>query len=133
MNKLVLTGSVFPAGFQLPNIIGRESSALQYRYVEFYTVRIRNYNTRMAYYRALNQFFDWIAHHDHNLPLTQINPIMVATYLEVHRGSIPSRNQHLAAIRSLFNWLVQGGHLHQNPAQAVQRFKYSVFEVNEGL
>jgi hypothetical protein len=40
------------------------------RFIEFFTATIRNRNTRMAYARAVKQFFDWCE--DHRLSLDDV-------------------------------------------------------------
>jgi integrase len=44
----------------------------------------------------------------------------VAAYIESHPGSDPTRKQHLAAIRMLFDWLVTGQVVQFNPASPVR-------------
>jgi hypothetical protein len=34
-----------------------------HRFLEFFAATIRNKNTRMAYYRALTEFFAWVERH----------------------------------------------------------------------
>lgn len=94
------------------------------RFVEFFTANIRNRNTRLAYAHAIGRFFRWCE--DRHLELPQIEPTLVAAYIEQHSGSVPSRKQALAAIRMLFDWLVIGQVLPMNPAAAVRGPKYVV-------
>jgi len=96
---------------------GRKASK---RYWEFFTANIRNKNTRLAYYRALNDFFAWCD--DHGFGMLDLEPIVVATYVEYLSGiySRPTVKQHLAAIRMCFDWLVVGHILPHNPAAAVR-------------
>jgi hypothetical protein len=42
--------------FPLPTIITRASPTTRKKFFEFFTVPIRNANTRAAYYRAIQQF-----------------------------------------------------------------------------
>ena len=89
------------------------------RFVEFFTVTIRNKNTRLAYARALSQFFDWTEQR-HISSLDRISPLVVAAYIEQHQASAPTVKQHLAAIRMLFDWLVIGHIVETNPATSVR-------------
>ena len=52
--------------------------------------------------------------------LRQIEPLHVATYIRSRRTAKPTVNQHLAAIRTLCNWLVVHQVIRQNPAAAVK-------------
>jgi hypothetical protein len=75
---------------------------------QFFTVPIRNANTRAAYYRAIEQFMTWVerAGYQH---LEDIEPITVAAYIETlqRQAAPPTVKQHMAAIRMLFSWLGQ--------------------------
>jgi hypothetical protein len=57
----------------------------------------RNRNTRMAYARAVKQFFDWCD--EHRLELHEIEGVTVAAYIEQlgNQASKPTVKQHLAA------------------------------------
>jgi site-specific recombinase XerD len=89
------------------------------RFLEFFTVTIRNKNTRFAYAQAASQFFDWCELRGIR-SLSQIEPIVVAGYIERHKASAPTVKQHLAAIRKMFDWLVTGHIIPHNPATSVQ-------------
>jgi integrase/recombinase XerD len=97
------------------------------RFLEFFAAAIRNKNTRMAYYRAVTDFFAWCDHHKIG-PLVDIEPLRVATYIEAlqERMAKPTVKQHLAAIRMLFDWLVTGGILASNPATSVRGPKHVI-------
>src|SRR5215470_3092069 len=99
----------------LPVIIRAQGERASRRFIEFFTASIRNRNTRMAYARAVKQFFDWCE--DHRLGLDDIEPIAIAAYIEELGSQIarPSVKQHLAAIRQLFDYLVTGGVLVSTP------------------
>ena len=59
----------------LPAIIrGRDERASR-RFIEFFTASIRNRNTRMAYARAVKQFFDWCD--EHRLELHEIEAVKI--------------------------------------------------------
>src|SRR5579864_5372942 len=63
----------------LPAAIAVQGERVGRRFIEFFTANIRNRNTRMAYARAVKQFFDWCD--DHRLELPDIEAISVATYI----------------------------------------------------
>ncbi|MCC7498588.1 MAG: tyrosine-type recombinase/integrase [Bryobacterales bacterium] len=96
------------------------------RFWEFFTVNIRNRNTRRAYFLAAWRFSDWCG--ERGLALGQIEPLHVAAYIE-QLGRVlakPSVKQHLAALRMLFDWLVTGQVIGANPAHAVRGPRHSV-------
>jgi integrase/recombinase XerD len=45
--------------FATPALITRASPETRKKFFEFFTVPIRNANTRAAYYRAIQQFLTW--------------------------------------------------------------------------
>ena len=80
---IILTDQVIPppalvrAGLEtLPTIIRAQGERASRRFIEFFTATIRNRNTRMAYARAIERFFDWCE--DHHLGLDDIEPIAIA-------------------------------------------------------
>jgi site-specific recombinase XerD len=105
----------------VPAIITDAGEQATKRFLEFFAATIRNKNTRMAYYRAVVRFFAWCDHHRLG-QLEDIEPLHVAAYIEALQKDFqkPSVKQHLAAIRMLFDWLVTGGIVTTNPAQAVR-------------
>ena len=102
----------------LPAIIDDAGEQARVRFVEFFTANIRNKNTRLAYARAVGQFLSWCE--AHGLALDQIQPVVVAAYIEQHPASVATVKQHLAAIRMLFDWLVVGQVVPVNPASSVE-------------
>ncbi len=108
----------------LPALIDDAGKRARRRYVEFFTAQIRNPNTRAAYGRAVSQFFAWCQERGLT-ELEQLEPVLIAAYIESHPGSPPTVKQHLAAIRMLFDWLVTGHVLDVNPAGSVRGPKYS--------
>src|SRR5215469_17654689 len=64
----------------LPAAIAAQGERAGRRFIEFFTATIRNRNTRMAYARAVKQFFDWCE--DHRLGLDDREPIAIAAYIE---------------------------------------------------
>ena len=110
----------------LPSIIRAQGERASRRFIEFFTASIRNRNTRMAYARAVKQFFDWCD--QHRLELHEIEAVTVAAYIEQlgTQASKPTVKQHLAAIRQLFDYLTTGGILEVNPAASVRGPKYVV-------
>lgn len=108
----------------MPQVIVRHGEQTARRFLDFFLVKIRNRNTRLAYATSLKQFLDWCE--SKGLSLEQIKPFAIGLYIEQHPGSPATVNQHLAAIRSLFAWLVSGGTIQANPALEVSGIKHEV-------
>src|SRR3954452_18085746 len=89
----------------LPRIIVEAGDRAARRFIEFFTATIRNRNTRLAYARAVTQFFDWCDQHQIG-GIVDIEPVHVAAYIEGLQQlmSKPTVKQPLAAIRMLFDW-----------------------------
>ena len=94
------------------------------RFLEFFAAAIANEQTRVAYARAAGQFLAWCG--ARCLGLRAIAPLHVAAYVRTHPGAVPTVKQHLAAIRSLCDWLVVHQILPANPAAAVRGPKHVV-------
>ena len=95
-------------------------------FFEFFTVPIRNANTRAASYRAIQQFLAWAERAGYQ-DLEDIEPITVAAYIEIlqRRAAPPTVKQHMAAIRMLFSWLTEKGVLAMNSAREVKTERFS--------
>jgi hypothetical protein len=76
-------GSICSYGytFQAPVLIERAGPSTRKKFFEFFTVPIRNANTRAAYYRAIQQFLFWCERAGYQ-DLEDIEPITVAAYIE---------------------------------------------------
>src|SRR5271166_2003283 len=103
-------GSLAPirntAGPALPALIAGAGERASWRFVEFFTVNIRNPNTRAAYGRAAGAFLRWCEGQG-IASLGEVLPVHVAAYVEQLQAqlSAPTVKQHLACIRMLFDWL----------------------------
>ena len=94
----------------VPAAIAAAGAAARKRFVEFFTANIRNRNTRLAYARAVSDFFAWCETAGLST-LDGVEPVHVAAYIEQlsQTRSAPSVKQHLAAVRMRFDdWLVVG-------------------------
>lgn len=109
---------------RFPALIARAGQKASFRFVEFFTANIRNRNTRRAYGQAAGQFFAWCE--TKKLELHQLNPVVIAAYIEQHSAAAPTVKQHLAALRMLFDWLVIGQIMPVNPASSVRGPKHVV-------
>ena len=125
MNKdLVLSE---PAVLHLPAFISGAGESAARRFLEFFTVNIRNPNTRAAYGRAASAFLRWCEERG-IAELRLVQPVHVAAYIEQlgRERSAPTVKQHLACLRMLFDWLVTGQVMPSNPAHAVRGPRHSV-------
>ena len=97
------------------------------RFIEYFAAHIRNPNTRRAYLHAVREFADWCALQRFT-ELIDIEPLHVAAYIEHQTARLakPSVKQHLAAIRMLFDWLVVGQVVANNPTHSVRGPKHAV-------
>jgi integrase/recombinase XerD len=111
----------------LPALIAGAGKRAAWRFVEFFTVNIRNPNTRAAYGRAAAAFLRWCEGQGITR-LEDVQPVHVAAYIEQLQGerSAPTVKQHLACIRMLFDWLVTGQVMPSNPAHSVRGPRHSV-------
>lgn len=109
----------------IPTVVQQAGPRAQEKFAEFFAATIRNRNTRMAYLRAVKKFFAWVE--AMTLSLTELRPLHVAAYIETLslECSAPTAKQNLAAIRSLFDYLVVGQVVEMNPAAAVRGPSYS--------
>lgn len=118
----------FPADVRnagLPPAIQFLGEKASFRFIEFFVSNIRNKNTRAAYARAVWRFFQRYP----DLALKDITSMYIAAHIELLETeglSAPTVKQHLAAIRMLFDFLVVGQIMPQNPAHSVRGPKHSV-------
>jgi len=114
-------------GSTVPLILTRLGEPGFLRFLEFFTVNIRNVNTRAAYGRAAGGFLRWCEERG-LAELKDVKAFHVAAYIEQlgRTYSRPSVKQHLACIRMLFDWLIVGQVVPSNPAAAVRGPKHSV-------
>src|ERR1700693_260010 len=104
-----------------PAVIVATGPRASYRFLEFFTAKIRNAHTRRAYTRAAVEFFDWLSA-EGLAQLDDIESIHVATYIEElsRARSAPTAKLRLAALRHLFDWMVIGQIMPTNPAAPVR-------------
>jgi site-specific recombinase XerD len=74
----------------------------------------------------VRRFLAWAA--GQGLELPRITPGLVGQYIDQLAGSIPTRKQHLAALRGFFDILVLRHVVVLNPAASVRGERYSVTE-----
>jgi hypothetical protein len=116
MNQLVPISSS-----TLPALVAAAGERASMRFLEFFAANIRNPHTRRAYYRAAEKFLSWCA--SAGVPsILAVQPVHVATWIEVSTRELasPSVKQRLAALRHLFDWLVNGQVVPINPGHTVR-------------
>lgn len=126
---LVPEGSAVPSVARqgsLPTIITEAGAAARFAWEEFFEGELPNTHTRTAYRRAVRQFLMWCE--QSGLDLQRLSPGIVGQYFGQHPGSIPTKKQHLAAIRRLFDRLVTRHVVVLNPAASVRADRYQVVE-----
>jgi site-specific recombinase XerD len=111
----------------LPRIVTDAGERTTKRFLEFFTVHIRNLNTRRAYARAALRFLGWCEARGVT-DLKAIEPMLIAAYIEerTQERQPQTVKQELAAIRMLFDWLVVGQVVPMNPASSVRGPRYSI-------
>src|SRR5258708_27915660 len=116
MNELVRIAPV-----SLPVLVTAAGERASMRFLEFFAANIRTPDTRRAYYRAAEEFLAWCA--SVGVPsIAAVQPVHVAAWIEsaTRELAAPSVKQRLAALRHLFDWLVNGQAVPVNPAHTVR-------------
>src|ERR1700680_2634759 len=87
----------------LPALITHAGKKAAWRFLEFFTVNIRNKNTRAAYGQAAGAFLRWCEGRGISR-IEDVQPVHVAGYIEQLQATrkAPTVKQHLACIRMLF-------------------------------
>lgn len=105
-------------GVNLPQLIEDAGDHARATFFEFFAATIRNPNTRAAYAQAVGQFYRWCS--ERGIGLHDIEPAVLAAYIEQHPGSPATVKQHLAAIQMLGDYLVIKQVVKHNPASVVR-------------
>ena len=85
-------------------MIARAGQSAAIRFLEFFTVNIRNPNTCDAYGRAAGAFLRWCETRRGLVELRQIRPVHVASYIEELQGEFAAPRQTAGTSRSLNAW-----------------------------
>lgn len=101
----------------------REHDSLRVAIDDFFAGMLGNPHTRIAYLRAVRHFFGWCD--EQGITLSRVTAGQIGRYFDAQSWSPPTVNQHLAALRRLFDHLVTMQHLPTNPASPVRRGRYS--------
>lgn len=110
----------------IPAVVERAGDAARFAWDEFFEGELANPHTRKNYAHAVRQFLDWCE--GQQLELVRIAPGHVGRYFRELPVAIPTKKLHLAAIRKLFDRLVNRHAVVINPAATVKAERYSVVE-----
>jgi site-specific recombinase XerD len=115
------------AAQSVPALVKESGEKAVARFLDYFTATIRNRNTRRAYGRTVGYFLDWCKENG-LASLRDIQPIHVAAYIEqlTNSHAAPTPKQTLSALRMLFDFLVTGQVIENNPAHAVRGPKHSM-------
>jgi hypothetical protein len=105
----------------LPVLVAAAGERAGMRFLEFFAANICNPHTRRAYYRAADEFLSWCA--GAGVPsIAAVQPVHVVAWIEMSGRELaaPSVKPRLAALRHLFDWLVNGQVVPVNPAHTVR-------------
>ncbi len=111
---------------EAPAIIRTAGPAAQFAWDEFFQGELANHYTRRNYVHAIERFLAWAE--EHGLELARITPGHVGSYFQELPLAVPTKKLHLAAIRKLFDRLVNRHAVVINPAATVRTERYSVIE-----
>jgi integrase/recombinase XerD len=111
---------------RVPRLIAAAHPSASFAWDEFFGGMIRNRHTRAAYLHAIRKFLAWAEATAGSID--RITPGMVGAYFDDHPGSVPTKKLHLAAIRALFDVLVNRHVIVLNPAATVRGERYENVE-----
>lgn len=110
----------------LPAIVAAAGDGARFAWEEFFSGELPNSHTRAAYLRAVRRFLEWCQ--EGRSELHRITPGQVGAYLAGLPVGVPTKKQHLAAIRRFFDRLVVRHVVVLNPAASVRTERYQVVE-----
>lgn len=110
----------------VPESVVAAGAAARFAWDEFFYGEVRNTHTRRAYRNAVLRFIAWCD--QQGIVLQKVTPKAVGQYLDQHPGSIGTRKLHLAAIRRLYDRLVNRHIVILNPAASVRGPRYETVE-----
>lgn len=110
----------------IPKLIAEAGPAAHFVYDEMLNGLTSNHHTRIAYERAIRRFMHWAERHE--FELRSISPGIVGRYIAEIPGRPATRKLNLAALRRLFDLLVERHVVMLNPAASVRGERYTVQE-----
>ncbi len=112
--KRELTEVVFTAANLIPGSSESKRARTAETLLNVLEGRIRNPNTRNAYKVAWRSFFGFCS--EYKLEFERVKPFHFGLWLKRRTGSVATQRQHLAAVRLLFDHLLEQGVVDLNPA-----------------
>jgi integrase/recombinase XerD len=109
-----------------PRLVDQAGGNAQFAWEELFSAELRNPHTRRAYLHAVRQFLVWCELQ--TLELRHVTPGLVGTYYDQLLTSIPTKKQHLSALRCFFDRLVLRHAVVLNPASSVRGERYQLVE-----
>lgn len=119
-------GDLAKRGEDLPELVLAAGSAAATAWADFFDGKLANDHTRTAYNLAVRRFLSWA--HEQGRELHQVTAGDVGRYFRWHPGSLPTKKQHLSALRRFFNLLVERHLVILNPAAAAETERHQVVE-----
>ena len=113
-------------GRRCPGSVEQAGGNAHFAWEELFSAELRNPHTRRAYLHAVRQFLEWCESHE--LELRRITPGWVGSYYDQLSASIPTKKQHLSALRCFFDRLVLRHAVGLNPAASVRGERYQLVE-----
>lgn len=114
----------------VPLAVARHGDEAIEAWINFFVAHLHNDNTRRAYAFACRDLFTWLADECGIEDIRDVRPRHIASWvrwMSKERGaSKPTVKLKLAAIRSLFRWLVTHQVIPRSPASEVNGPKHSV-------
>src|ERR1700719_696672 len=105
---------VFTAADLIPGCLESKRQKTAETLLNILEGRIRNPNTRNAYKTAWRSFFEFCS--EYKLELDRVKPYHFGLWFKRHTGSLATQRQHLAAVRLLFDHLLEKGVVDTNAA-----------------
>lgn len=109
-----------------PQAIAAAGPAAEFAWEEFFGARLRNRHTRAAYLQAVRRFMGYCQ--QRGIAPLAVTPGQLGRYFTEHAGSVPTKKLHLAALRGLYDVLVERHVVILNPALSVRTERHSVRE-----
>lgn len=125
-SQLPVQTLALPGAVTIPRVVAEAGPHARFVWDEFFAGTLRNPHTRKAYARAATHFLGWLE--SGSIPLVQVTPGMVGTFLDLLPVSTPSKKLTLAALRRFFDALVLRHVLVLNPAASVRAERYEAVD-----
>ncbi len=109
-----------------PRLVEQAGVNARFAWAELFSAELRNSHTRRAYLHAVRQFLAWCE--AHRLELQGVTPGVVGENYDELDASIPTKKQHLSALRCFFDRLVLRHAVGLNPAASVRGERYQLAE-----